>query len=198
MSKIVLSEGQNDIYFLNELHNRYVGDLRYDTFNNKVAEMKESARVRMHKVGGKFDILYKAEGGRPNISMIFVDMIIDLIDSDLEVYVVIDLDNDALSELYGEISKYFQSDYGNRVSFIQKNRISTDDLYILTYNVSIPGNANKDVKFFAFYSDLEETTGLQKKDCTSTKRRKLRQYIENSPEVYDKFAEELYDISINS
>lgn len=90
MSKMVLTEGLNDVWFLSLLHNEYSDHDRFDYFDNQSEEITENKRISQHVIDTNYEYLYKAEGGRPNLCIIFSDVSQALVGMDIETFILVD------------------------------------------------------------------------------------------------------------
>lgn len=193
MDKLVMTEGLNDVWFLSLLHNKYSDHDRFDYFDNESdGGITESKRISQHAIDTNYKFLYKAEGGRPNISIIFSDVAQSLVGMDIETFMLVDLDGGDTSELYEELNKYLTIDYKNYSSIVEINRSSNEQMYILDTVLKNDSRNNMPVKIFAFYSDLEDVTGIIHGEERSSKMRKIWTYINDNDSVCDDMAAELY------
>lgn len=187
-----MTEGLNDVWFMSLLHNKYSDHDRFDYFDNETEEISENKRISQHAIDTNYEYLYKCEGGRPQLSEIFSDVSQSLVGMEIEPYILADLDGEATSDLYDEINKYLKLDYRNASELVENSRNSNKDMYILDTVLRNDSRQNMDVKIFAFYSDLEDVTGITKGDGRPDKQKKIWNYIQQNQSVCNDIASELF------
>lgn len=192
MDNIVLSEGENDLLFLRELHIMNQSSENYDMFHNEKSETKETKRITQHMIDNRYNFLYKAEGGRQNLSIIFSDISLQVLSMGMNVYILADLDGEPTSEFLSEINKYLTLDYGNSVQIIEDYRYMNTDMVILDCTLEVVTDDNMDVIILAFHDSLEEATGIHNGDSSSKKIEKIRNYIQNKSTVINDCVGNLY------
>lgn len=192
LSKVVISEGNNDLLFLSLLHEEATNGLRYDIFHNEEEETRETKRLTQHDVDERLDYLYKAEGGRSKVCEILSDIAIQCAGLGFSLYVLVDLDGDPIQELYDEINRCLFSDYRNEVELIESSRDTTSDLNKLTCEIRSVSGRQLPIIMFAFHTDLEDTVGIIEGDTEEIKIRKIRRYISNSEGTISSITDELY------
>ena len=189
---MVLTEGLNDVWFLSLLHNEYSDHDRFDYFDNQSEEITENKRISQHVIDTNYEYLYKAEGGRPNLCIIFSDVSQALVGMDIETFILVDLDDEPISELYDEINNNLYTDYGNSTELVERSRQNNHQMYTLDTILQNDSRKDMPVTIFAFHSNLEEAVGINRGEDRQAKMQKIWSYIKQNPSVCENIALELF------
>lgn len=194
MRSVVFSEGFNDLLLLSELH-QYASSTgsMYDVFNNEETDLQQNRRLHQHKIGEQFPILYKSEGGRDKLIPMFAEMTVEIYEW-ANMCLLIDLDGDHIQDIIGEINSEYQPEWGNRVQ-LEEDHSSRDILthtYITKLSLKIQGSTSTEIDLIAFDDDLESATNINDSESESSKRGKIRTYIQRYTSDVDRLCQVLY------
>jgi hypothetical protein len=189
---MVMSEGKNDVYLLLEIHDRKSMGDQYDSYLAEEATQSQTEWLRKQYVDGRFNYLYKSEGGVSKVIKQFKSH--SLLFSDFDICLLVDLDGDGISDFFEEMNDKLTEDYGNRVSISEKSgqRESNQYMYLTESRLEVTTASNQDVPVIAFYDDLEEVTGIKDSDSRSKKHARISRFLDYNSFVVDDIADIIY------
>lgn len=181
MDRIFFCEGKNDValmrLFFEQLDRNYertefiAEEVAYSRLqNNESAELQSFIEPF-----NPYDVLVKSENGKTDLVDMFVNVIHFLSGRNLDIYVVIDLDADDLSDLITHINEKMDGQYqGKPLQISEPDHIRRNSDLVTCKHALLDGsNAIDEFKLIAFEPELEELAGIVNDDEDDTRDGKL-------------------------
>jgi len=181
MDRIFFCEGKNDVallrLFFEQLDRSYertefiAEEVAYSRLqNNESAELQSFIEPF-----NPYDVLVKSENGKPDLVDMFVNVANFLSGRNLDIYVVIDLDADDLSDLTTTINEKMGGQYqGKSLQISEPDHIrQNSDLVTCKHDLLEGNNLLDEFTVMAFDPELEELAGMEDADDDDIRDRKL-------------------------
>lgn len=186
--KIVLGEGTNDLVLLTDIFNQHDSSVEIDTLNlegesGSNRNPKESEKIRnFNERFNPYDVLIKAEGGKPNLKDAFCSFAKALSRMDCEVCIVFDLDGGEIRDAIDEINEKLQGIYrGNQVQIEEIDTpTETDAITARTCSIIVNGRNIDDFNMIAFSRSLEDEAGIDHDENREEIEDKIEQVIDDN------------------
>jgi hypothetical protein len=191
---IVLTEGINDLAFLEQLHNRSGVREYCDKFNNKESDETQTQRIRQHRIGTSISYLYKCEGGRPEVEKIYAREGPSIGEKGLRTVLMLDMDDDgSFNAVLESLNRSLWEEWRNRISLaVNETMKLTDDFIIKECVLEGKGEIFNEPTIITFYSNMEKATGMSYGVSYSRKKQQAEQYFRNHPDEEEALINALY------
>lgn len=191
---IVLTEGINDLAFLEQLHTRSDVGEYCDRFNNQESDETQTQRIRQHRIGTSISYLYKCEGGRPEVEKIYAREGPSIGEKGLRTVLMLDMDDDSsFSAVLESLNSSLWEEWGSQISLTTNgNTEFTADFIIKECLMEGNGEIFDKPTIIAFYNDMETATGISYGVPFSTKKQQAERYFRNQPDEAEVLVDVLY------
>ncbi|MFH1431709.1 MAG: hypothetical protein ABIG84_00635 [archaeon] len=201
MKRLILSEGQNDTFFLRELLTTklLIPDEKILSFDQGTREIHKSRKAIQQRYFDRlltghesFDILIKSEGGKSKIIPVTASQLIYLCKQRCTPVILIDIDNDSMvtplkkkidsfiKDLKSEIEMRFKNQqFVIKQVYVDKTKEA--ELWVANILCKTNNNCYGQIYIIGFYRTLEKEIGMdKKKDKDSVMLMKVKKFIKNS------------------
>lgn len=191
---IVLTEGINDLVFLEQLHTRSEVEEYCDRFNNQERDETQTQRIRQHRIGTSISYLYKCEGGRSEVEKIYAREGPSIGEQGLRTVLMLDMDDDgSFSAVLESLNSSLWEEWGDRVSLAANGSTKfTEDFIIKECLLEGSGEIFDEPKIITFYNDMETATGMSYGVSPSKKRQQAEQYFRDHSDEAEALIDVLY------
>ncbi|WP_147299468.1 hypothetical protein [Haloferax sp. Atlit-6N] len=191
---IVLTEGINDLAFLEALHTLSGVEEYCDRFNNEQSDETQTQRIRQHRIGTSISYLYKCEGGRSEVEKIYAREGPSIGEKGLRTVLMLDMDDDtSFGSVLDSLNSSLWEEWGNRVSLAANgNTKFTNDFIIKECLLEGNGEIFDEPTIITFYNDMETATGMSYGVSPSKKKQQAEQYFRDHPDEAEALIDALY------
>lgn len=191
---VVLTEGINDLAFLEQLHIQSGVSKEYDQFNNQKSDETQTQRIRQHRIGTSISYLYKCEGGRSKLEKIYAREGPSIGQEGLHAVLMLDMDDDSsFSAVLDSLNSCLWEEWGNEISLVVTGDTRfTEDFIIKECSLEGNGEVYDEPTIITFYNDMEAATGISYGISYDSKKRQAEEYFINNSEVTEVLADALY------
>ncbi|WP_144060689.1 hypothetical protein [Salinarchaeum sp. Harcht-Bsk1] len=191
---IVLTEGINDLAFLEQLHSRSGVGEYCDRFNNQESDETQTQRIRQHRIGTSITYLYKCEGGRSEVEKIYAREGPSIGEKGLRTVLMFDMDDDSsFSDVLDSLNSSLWKEWRNRISLSANRHIDiTSDFIIKECTLGGNGEIFDEPIVITFFNDMETATGMSYGAPFSKKKQEAEQYFRDRPNETESLIDALY------
>lgn len=190
MKQLVLTEGKNDVCFVDYLVSEINDDLETNKFllNKHLKEEgggllipKESNMIR--KFVGKSDtkdVLIKGEGSKENLLKVFGNLLAELCQFEICFIVMIDRDGQTVDELTDSLQGNAGSMYGGDVNIENVSSIKYESgIEIISYEIDGDNGMCDSFDCISYPKRLEDAADVNKDNERNIIEDSIRNYVEN-------------------
>lgn len=191
---VVLTEGINDLAFLEQLHTRSGVGKYCDRFNNEESDETQTQRIRQHRIGASISYLYKCEGGRSEVEKIYAREGPAIGKEGLRTILMLDMDDDDdFSAVLDSLNSSLWEEWGDRLSLAANGNVKfTKDFVLKECSLEGDGELFDEPKIIAFYDDMEAATGMSYGIRFSKKKQQAEKYFKSQPDETEVLIDALY------
>lgn len=191
MKRIVLSEGRNDVHLVSCFFGECDRTLMVEPFYGEDIEsafrsVESRAIRRFQERRNPYHVLAKSENGKSNLKKVFAGLVNQLMDIDLEIFVLVDLDGGHLDTLVDDFDEQIQDRHDGRIGLgTPANRNHNGDMVGATCEVvTANGKTKGEFHLVAFEQTLEQVAGTSREEDRETQEEKIEALLDED-HVFD-------------